>query len=68
MMYGTPHFVSVAAAVAYYKPYGYKSTLAAVLRKKQDGEIHIGPPTLKPGQTLRIIDGGLRYAIQEVKS
>jgi hypothetical protein len=62
---GTSHFVSRAAAVAYYRDYGYDDTGAAVDRKLAEGEIHIGPPTLKPGQTLGTTDGGRRYTVTD---
>lgn len=65
---GTSHFVSVRAANSYYEPYGLDS--ADVLHKITNGEIHIGPPTLKPGERLVVIDNdtghswGGRYAIR----
>jgi len=65
MITGTHHFVSRDAAVRYYKPYHYDDTTAAVARKITEGEIAIGEPLLKPGQTLSIIDNGTRYAIEE---
>lgn len=64
---GTSHFKSREAAMRYYKPYGYIDLARAVDRKLADGEIHIGPPALKPDGSERftLIDGGLRYAIED---
>ncbi len=65
--YGTSYFVSRAMAVRYYRPYAAedtpKSAVECVDRKLADGEIHIGKPPLKDGDTLTIIDEGTRYAI-----
>lgn len=66
--YGTNHFLSLAAAVNYYHAYHYPNTLKAVERKLAEGEIAIERPTLKPGQTLSLIDDGTRYAITEQES
>jgi hypothetical protein len=65
MTYGTSHFVDLAAALKYYKAYGYDKP--AVKQKLAEGQIHLGPPTLKPGETLRVIDNGTRYQITEAK-
>jgi hypothetical protein len=63
MIVGTNHFVSTQAAVKYYADYGYNE--ADVLEKAKHGEIVVGvKPELKPGQTLRIIDNGTRYAVE----
>ena len=64
-VWGTGYFVSKAAAITYYRPYHYEDVVEAVNRKLADGEIHIGPPPLEPGETLVIIDNGTRYAIRE---
>lgn len=61
--YGTSYFVSMAAAVRYYKDYHYSDTKAAVLRKLSEGEIHIGKPPLKAGERLGTTDGGKRYTV-----
>jgi len=38
---------------------------AVVAEKIATGEIKIGPPTaLQPGDRIRVIDSGLRYAIE----
>lgn len=60
MRIGTNHFVSRETAVRYYK-----TTRRDILEKIRAGEIKIGRPTEKPGQRVLIIDGGLRYAIEE---
>lgn len=64
-VWGTSHFVSRSAAMRYYKDYGYDDVKSAVDSKIRDGEIHIGKPSLKAGQSLKLIDGGKRYAILE---
>jgi hypothetical protein len=84
MTTGTSHFVSLAAAVAYYRPYlgepvfaGGDATpqktkrqldrenAAAVQQKLDAGEIHIGPPQIKPAQRLQINRSEGRYFITE---
>lgn len=65
MRVGTSHFVSMASAQRYYAD--YHLTAAAVARKIAEGEIHIGQPETKPGQTLSLIDNGTRYAIEETE-
>jgi len=64
-VWGTGYFVSKAAAITYYQPYGYDDVVEAVNRKIAEHEIHIGPPPLEDGETLLIIDNGTRYAIRE---
>jgi hypothetical protein len=59
---GTANFVSKAAAVRYYRDYGFDA--ADVDRKIAEGEIHIGKPTLKPGDRLVVVYNGTRYAIE----
>ena len=61
---GTSYFRSKAGAVAYYRDYEGSNAKAAVERKLREGQIHIGPPPLKPGQRAYLIDGGLRYAVE----
>ena len=61
--WGTSHFESRAAAIRYYRPYGY--TAASVERKIVEGEIHIGPPEAKPGQTVTLNREEGRYFIEE---
>lgn len=59
--YGTAHFITRRAALAYYRAQGFRA--ADIDQKLTDGEIHIGPPTVKPGERLDV-DGG-RYFIVE---
>ena len=59
--YGTSHFLSLSAAIAYYSE--YHEPAAEVRAKVKAGEIHIGPPALQPDETLSVIDEGRRYAI-----
>lgn len=61
MRIGTAHFVSFNTALRYYEPYGL--TAEDVDRKLAAGEIFLGVPKLKPGETVAIIDEGARYAI-----
>lgn len=63
LIIGTPYFTSRSAAALYYRPYHYSDTIKAVDRKIAEGEIHIGKPDLKAGETLSVIDNGMRYAI-----
>lgn len=69
MKIGTSHFVSLTAARAYYSPYDPDLTAeelkAWIDRKVAEGEIHIGKPTLQPGQKLSVIPGEGRYQIEE---
>ncbi len=63
---GTSHFVSRDKAIEYYGYEGgtYRALGIAVDRKVAEGLIHIGKPSLKPGQRLIVIDDGARYAIE----
>jgi hypothetical protein len=61
---GTSHFTSRAAAVAYYVPYHYPIASEAVDDMLARGEIHIGEPTLRPGERLVLLDGGRRFGIE----
>jgi hypothetical protein len=60
---GTNYFPGLWAAHRYYATYG--ESRAAVAEKIAKGEIHIGKPALKPGQKLKLIDCGQRWAIVE---
>lgn len=67
MITGTSYFPSAIAARTYYKPYNPdmdKHELAALVASKiREGEIHIGEP---PGdKRCFLIDGGLRYAVED---
>ena len=65
MHIGTSYFRSKRAAVRYYSYENWNIEVVeqSVYRKIKSGEIHIGKPPLKPGQSLELIDGGNRYAI-----
>lgn len=67
---GTSHFVSLGDAASYYRDTmpgadGYRTAR----RKLDAGEIHLGPPALKDGELLTLIDSARRFAIvtQEAK-
>lgn len=47
--YGTAHFVSLSAAIRYYRPYGTDAD--EVRRKLADGEIAIGEPKKPDGSS-----------------
>ena len=65
MKIGTCHFVSIQAACKYYADddgsYTYEDEIE-VSNKLNAGEIHIGPPEIKEGETLSINEEG-RYVI-----
>lgn len=71
MKTGTCYFPSYGAAMRYYRPYvgvivrgaQVHELRAMVDQKLNEGEIHIGKPALKPGETLSIEDN--RYHITE---
>jgi hypothetical protein len=63
MIYGTCNFESFAAAVAYYKPYGF--LVEDVLDKLDAGEIAIGRPDAPPGVVVYLDNG--RYLMETVK-
>lgn len=68
MHYGTHHFVTLNAAIDYYHKQGFQPrhvAKAAVTAKLAAGEIELGPPPLKEGQTYFLIDDNTRYAIKE---
>jgi len=70
---GTCYFPSYGAALRYYRPYVHPvgkisvTSQARILvdQKLNEGEIHIGKPDLKPGQTLSISDN--RYHVTDPK-
>lgn len=67
MRWGTSYFVSLDAAIRYYRPYftGTRRDLARYVQTKVDtGEIHIGKPHVLDGGKLLVIDNGTRYAIE----
>jgi|OM-RGC.v1.035453989 hypothetical protein len=59
MKIGTPYFASMPDAVNYYRNYG--EGREAVKRKLEAGEIHLGKPSVRPGERLSIEDG--RYIV-----
>lgn len=64
MIIGTSHFRSVGHAERYYSGYGYDDVTRAVRQKLDDGEIHLGPAPLKPGDAgYWDVDG--RYHIDD---
>lgn len=70
MKTGTCYFPTYGAALRYYRPYAranarLKTSFARQIvdQKLNSGEIHIGKPEIKPGQTLSIEDN--RYFITE---
>ena len=66
MRTGTNHFVSVRAAQHYYaNQEGEGDIVDVVAQKLEDGEIVIGRPVLKEGETFRLIDDGTRYEIDD---
>lgn len=56
---GTAHFISRAAANRYYAPMGYSPR--DVGAKLMSGEIFIGRPERKAGQSVGVIPGEGRY-------
>lgn len=63
MIVGTNHFVSLAHAAAYYRPYGYE--FSDVARKVDAGEIHLSKPPLKPNERIVMLDDGARYGVAD---
>jgi hypothetical protein len=65
--FGTAHFVTLRHAASYYRAYfgPYGMALQAAREKLAAGEIHIGPPIVRPGETLVLLDGETRYGIRE---
>lgn len=51
---GTSHFTDRAAAIRYYHVYGYGPADVDCMIIRD--EIHIGKPTIKPGERLVVID------------
>ena len=60
---GTSYFKDIASAQRYYAEYDYEDVASTVARKIAEGEIHIGKPDVRVGETLSLIDNGTRYAI-----
>lgn len=64
MITGTHHFVSLLAAIRYYRPYGL--TEADTRAKLEAGEIALGPPTVGPNQRSYTKSSEGRYFIEDV--
>jgi len=61
MKVGTPYFINKKAAVKYYSPY---CSAEDVRQKLISGEIYIGQPVLKAGESLSLNSEG-RYVIHD---
>lgn len=62
---GTNYFVSMRRAIAYYAQYGFDGEYEAS-RKVREGEIRIGIPHTKPGQSLGIDEDGRYYLVPQL--
>lgn len=60
MTYGTAYFRSMVHAIWYYHPQYDDGYVTEMVRR---GEIHIGQPPLKDGETCFLIDNGCRWAV-----
>jgi hypothetical protein len=60
-IWGTCNFRDRAAAIRYYRPQGYGA--ADIDRKASEGEIAFGPPAVKPGERLTLLDDRTRYGV-----
>lgn len=71
MTYGTSYFYSTIKAVLYYSDYNphapWREVAEMVEGKIRSGEIHIGKPPLKDGETCFLIDKGTRWAVDTHK-
>ena len=67
MTYGTCYFRSFAHAAYYYRKQYGAAALILVVEKVRYGEIHIGKPPMKPGETCFLIDDGTRWAVDTGK-
>lgn len=65
MRYGTANFKNRTAAYNYFTDYGFNC--ADVRRKIDAGEIRVGTPPVKVGDTLTI-DGDGRYWIAHIET
>ena len=68
-IYGTPYFVNFTKACDYYRDQGNDeltpNELGKLVQEKiDDDEIYLGKPDIQVGETLRLIDGGTRYALE----
>jgi hypothetical protein len=65
---GTSHFRSIADAVAYYaRQSGSHVSEKDIRAKISSGEIIVGPPALKAGQTFELDEKEGRYFIAETQ-
>ena len=62
--WGTSYFRSVIHAEFYYKPQFGAASREIVSEKLKNGEIHVGYPPLKEGETCHLIDNGCRWAVR----
>ena len=67
MTYGTSYFRSLMHADFYYKGQYGAAAFILVAEKIANGEIHIGMPPLKSGETCHLIDNGTRWAVDTHK-
>ena len=65
--YGTPYFRSMVHAAMYYRAQYGAAAHIIVAKKVRDGEIHIGKPPIKDGETIFLIDDGTRWAVNTNK-
>lgn len=63
MTYGTSYFRSKVHAIFYYQSQHGAYAGLAVEEKLQRGDIHLGMPPLKDGETCFLIDNGCRWAV-----
>ena len=70
MYHGTNHFVSISAAVNYYRDYtesnSIRNATIEVNHALMEGRIQIGPPTLKDNESLLINKTEGRYIIETI--
>lgn len=64
MIIGTSHFPSVKLAINYYRPYFGPAARTEVYRKIAEHEIGIGPPPVKEGEKIVLLDNGRRYGVE----
>lgn len=62
----TSYFVDLYSAIRYYQRCGYENTCKVVKRKLREGEIYLGEPPVKSGETIILLDHGYRYGIEEL--
>lgn len=67
MTYGTSYFRSMVHAAMYYRSQYGAAAHHYVAEKVRNGEIHIGKPPMKDGETCFLIDDGTRWAVNTHK-